>query len=1215
MPVAEMNSVQTFNHDVFVSYSTKDDSFAREIVQILEKAGIRCWISYRDILPTDNWAAAIEQAIRHSRAMVLIVSPDFNSSVQTSKEIILGIDQRLRILPIRTVDFQPWGHLRYFLADIQWIDASAEKQTDCLGRIAQVLRVLLAPKASVEQSDGQAYAQDGILQPAKNLGIFPLGPFLKLEMPLPIRLRSEQPSLWLQAYNALVPMSGRQTELEELSHMLQEEGPFRWRVFFGEAGMGKTRLAIEFARQAMSDGWHAGFLSSNNLRLFVHADLAGAWRPAVPTLILVDYAAAKVNDLCSLFEHLSAIEAETLQDPTTQARPVPVRVLLLERHADENRGWLQQLLAAGESITGDLLRKICYLGIRKLQPPGGKGNDGNSATELTRRIIQDTFSSWSAITGRDAPALPNFTEKDWRSIQLRTGNRPLYLQMAALHACERRSAAQLPTWGRGVLLHSAVERERKYIQKECGANTEMCTAIEQVTAILCLAGGGASRGRQWIQAVAERLQSIGITSISPNLVERHRANLFTETQTGFSDVGTGIIQPDIVSEGFAAQVLYAQEGGPPSESLKQVLCLSGVKAWANLIRMVQDLSGIEKHLLPEVEMGSIHLWLLPLLADRPVEELRIVMNLIPERSISLHRFALALNEHLLNRVPLDHVAERAESLLSLATHRCRTPQTTTESIEQAIVELKESIRLFRQLDLDNESCGCRLKLAKAYRMLDNACSLNSNYREAVHNSAIAAHLASGGTPDCWESQAPEDLIDAAAFQIPTSLELMMEFANSLNNLAMNLNALNRRPEALSIGTCAVEVGERLIAHDWLRFAPDLARYLNNLSQAQSSSGDMPGAIANSRRSAEIRAEFARENPDEFAYPLSLTLANLVAYEYAEKNLPGAQLAIELLIAVYDELSARDPGSYRAQLAQCYHNIGYLCDDTGSKAEAVRYTLEGLKIREELLESEFDTYALALAWSHNNVGNMCGDIGEHAKARPHLERAYALRLQWTQNTPGRQLKELTNSASLMAKHCHTVNDLEGEAVWLERVIRHSENADLPLDERGMKSHNLAEALGRLGRTSEAGKAASAAAQAFRREFEGVSPTADLLAWANAGCNLSSALAMQGDWSVDREALTEGMEFCQKVLGQIEPSDAGFGFVWGALMNNLGHAQFRMGEILGDVGQVRQGLATLNASEEHHLKLGNQAAASETHSLTMRAQEVLQKMEQSRPAAEM
>lgn len=1192
-------------HDVFVSYSTEDSAVANEIVQAIEAAGLRSWIAGRDIPPAANWAGEIEQAIREARAMVLVVSPSFNRSVQTRKEVILGTDQKIRVLPVRVVDFQPWSHLRYFLADRQWVDASGTDSALRLKQVANALREYRERGWPPESSDDPQLPQPEGMQPAKALGILPPGSFLKLERPRPLRLMNEQPSRWLQAYNALVPMTGRESEIEELFQMLRGEGSFRWRVFFGEAGIGKTRLATEFAKKAISEGWQAGFLSGTDLQLFVSHNQVGGWRPCVPTLVIVDYAATKVGDLRRLFEHLAGMEAEAQEAAAGSGAP-PVRVLLLERHADETRGWLHELLSAGEGVIGDLLSTVCFLGIRKLQPPGARTASG-AAFDSTREIIENTFAGWAAIKGRQPPELPDFSEKDWRAIQLRTGNRPLYLQMAAIHACERNSALQLPTWGRGELLFSAVQRERHYVNKECRGDAALCKAVEQVTAILCLAGVGASRGGQWMEAVRHKLDSIGVKSIDPARVEQQRRDIFAEVQAGLNEAATGIIQPDIVSEGFAAQVLQGESGEAPIETLKQVLNLSGIKGWTNLVRMVQDLAGLESKLFRGGGKVSIDAWLPPLLGERPIEELSELINVIPERSISLHGFALTVNAHLLSRVPADRRAERAECLLSLGTHRVRIPNTTRANLEQAIRELQEAIGIFKELPLDGEGGGCRLKMAKAYRMVDTAYSCLNKYEEAVGNSAIAAHLASGESITCFATDEATLKTDAASLQTPTGLEAMLEFGNCLNNLGMNLHALRRNPEALAVELRAAEVGEQLAAYNFMRFAPDLARYLNNLSQTQSTVGDTAGAIANGRRSAEIRAEFARENPDEYAHPLSLTLGNLVAYEYTAKNVAGAEATIQQLIGVYDDLSALDPASYRQQLAQCYHNIGYLCDDRGSKAEGIHFTLEGLKIREELLESDFEGTALALAWSHHNVGNMYQETGELAKAQTHLERAYALRLQWVQGAPGRKLPELAKSASMMARLCQERRDSEAEAIWLERVVHDAQLSDSPLADRGMDAHSLAEALARLGRTNEAAEAAGLAAEGFRAEFAASSPEKDLTTWVNAGCNLASALALRGDWLGDTSLLTEAAALCEQILAEMSPGDAGLGYTWGAVMNNLGHARFRRGELLGEMDGIRRGLEDLRASVQFQLDHEFKSAAEETGLLVARAEKALEALE--------
>lgn len=51
------------NHDVFISYSSKDKKVADAIVADMEQHNIRCWYAPRDIRPGDEWASAREGLI------------------------------------------------------------------------------------------------------------------------------------------------------------------------------------------------------------------------------------------------------------------------------------------------------------------------------------------------------------------------------------------------------------------------------------------------------------------------------------------------------------------------------------------------------------------------------------------------------------------------------------------------------------------------------------------------------------------------------------------------------------------------------------------------------------------------------------------------------------------------------------------------------------------------------------------------------------------------------------------------------------------------------------------------------------------------------------------------------------------------------------------------------------------------------------------------
>jgi hypothetical protein len=50
-------------HQVFVSYSSRDQAAAQAICAALETAGIRCWIAPRDIEAASQWGGSIVGAV------------------------------------------------------------------------------------------------------------------------------------------------------------------------------------------------------------------------------------------------------------------------------------------------------------------------------------------------------------------------------------------------------------------------------------------------------------------------------------------------------------------------------------------------------------------------------------------------------------------------------------------------------------------------------------------------------------------------------------------------------------------------------------------------------------------------------------------------------------------------------------------------------------------------------------------------------------------------------------------------------------------------------------------------------------------------------------------------------------------------------------------------------------------------------------------------
>jgi hypothetical protein len=142
-------------HDAFISYSHADKATADAACATLEKAGIRCWIAPRDILPGAEWGAAIVNAIDNCRVIVLIFSASANGSRQIRREVERAINAGVPLVPVRIEDVPPTESLAYFMSTVHWLDALTPPIEQHLQRLAESIKGLLqmsAPEAGAAAS-------------------------------------------------------------------------------------------------------------------------------------------------------------------------------------------------------------------------------------------------------------------------------------------------------------------------------------------------------------------------------------------------------------------------------------------------------------------------------------------------------------------------------------------------------------------------------------------------------------------------------------------------------------------------------------------------------------------------------------------------------------------------------------------------------------------------------------------------------------------------------------------------------------------------------------------------------------------------------------------------------------------------------------------------------------------------------------------------------
>lgn len=121
-------AMENKKYDVFISYSSHDQKIAEGICGYLESNDYRCFVAYRDILPGVVWARAITEALDNSCLMVVVFSDEYNESEQTDREIEMASENKMPIIPYRITNANLTGAKKYYLKNINWIDASSSPE-------------------------------------------------------------------------------------------------------------------------------------------------------------------------------------------------------------------------------------------------------------------------------------------------------------------------------------------------------------------------------------------------------------------------------------------------------------------------------------------------------------------------------------------------------------------------------------------------------------------------------------------------------------------------------------------------------------------------------------------------------------------------------------------------------------------------------------------------------------------------------------------------------------------------------------------------------------------------------------------------------------------------------------------------------------------------------------------------------------------------------
>lgn len=89
-------------YDVFLSYSFQDRDWVSVFSEALKDAGLTTWFDAANISLGDSLVAQIQRALRESKTLIMILSPNSLESTWTFFELGAAVADDKRIIPVLT---------------------------------------------------------------------------------------------------------------------------------------------------------------------------------------------------------------------------------------------------------------------------------------------------------------------------------------------------------------------------------------------------------------------------------------------------------------------------------------------------------------------------------------------------------------------------------------------------------------------------------------------------------------------------------------------------------------------------------------------------------------------------------------------------------------------------------------------------------------------------------------------------------------------------------------------------------------------------------------------------------------------------------------------------------------------------------------------------------------------------------------------------------
>jgi tetratricopeptide (TPR) repeat protein len=737
----------------------------------------------------------------------------------------------------------------------------------------------------------------------------------------------------LSPYAFSVPLVGREKVLADLWAWMRNGRPISIRVMTARAGTGKTRLALELCEQAVREGWDAGFLPDGELVRFRAAQNASTWGWRRPSLVVVDYAASRVEPL-----------REWLIELADHAgyKGKPLRLLLLERHADPSSGWWREVFGVG----GGDAEAVAQL----LNPPAGPFElPPLVAPEERRQVLVEILKRvGSSVRPPDLATKPGFAE---RLGEITWGGEPLFLLMAGLVA-SRAGFGEVLALSATELGFQIAGHEVHRIHAIARAHQIPEELLGHLAAFVTLCQG---LGQAEVEGlVEEEARGLGFRADGgPLPVYKALAAALPGEQGAVAPV-----LPDVVGEAVILEALGGRMEEKALESISRAARQARERVTASLIHLAQDYGSVRHEPIR---------WFERLAAESAVDLalLETLLRQLPESTLALRETAAALAERAVALAREQEARELLSRLLNVLSSRL----SALGRLEAALATIEEAVNLNREL---------ASSLPDAFRP-DLASSLNNLSNRLGELGRLESALEA--------SEEAVELYRELAASRPHSFQL--DLGKAFNNLAVYLSAVGRREAALAASGEAVELYGELTASQPDTFRPVLAGALTTLSACLSDLGKRKEALVASAEAVNLNRELAASRPDAFRPQLAISLNSLSLNLSALGMQEAALAAIEEAVVIDRGLAETRPDAFRRNLARSLNNLALRLSDLGRRKAALAAIEQAVELYRELATSRPDAFRPSLAMSLNNLARSLNDLGMLEAALPASEEAINL----------------------------------------------------------------------------------------------------------------------------------------------------------------------------------------------------------------------------------